>query len=267
VIRRWNLLSNYPIVLTFVKYGSGPINWLAFHGIGQDSSCFEPFAEPLAPTHTIYSIELPFHGQSRYANWPPVITSAYWQSLITTFTAEHGIDRFSVVGFSIGGRFALITAQAFAPRIDEVLLLAPDGITEDPWFNLATSTKAGRLLLRFFLANTRLFLALGRGLVRLGLLNAALLRFVEATMQTSDQRDQIYRSWTGFRTLTTNISSFAKSMADHGVQIRLFLGQYDAVLPRQHTRLLERVLSTRELTVTVLPTGHTSLVRRVAAQL
>ncbi|HEX9956547.1 MAG TPA: alpha/beta hydrolase [Fibrella sp.] len=255
------------MVLTCIKYGSGPIRWLAFHGIGQDSRCFEPFAAPLAHTHTIYSIELPFHGQSRYTNWPAIITSAYWQSLITSFTSDHGIDRFSVVGFSIGGRFALVTAQAFAARIDEVLLMAPDGVTEDPWFKLGTSTKAGRSLLRFFLRNTRLFLSLGHGLARVGLLNAGLLRFVEATMQTPHQRDQIYRSWTGFRTLTIDIGSVARSMADHGVQVRLFLGEYDAVLPREHTRPLENALPASRLTVTVLPTGHTSLVRRVAAQL
>lgn len=254
-------------MLTFIKYGSGPIVWLAFHGIGQDSCCFEPFADQLAQTHTIYSIDLPFHGKSRYTNWPAVITSAYWQSLISAFTSAHGISRFSVVGFSMGGRFALITAPAFATQLDEVLLLAPDGVTEDPWFTLATSTKAGRLLLRAFLNNTRLFLALGHGLVRLGLLNAALLRFAEATMKTPDQRDQIYRAWTGFRTLRTDVSSFTKSMAAHSVRVRLFLGQYDAVLPRQHTRPLEDAAATCKVLVTVLPTGHTSLVRRVAAQL
>ncbi|HEY0108563.1 MAG TPA: alpha/beta hydrolase, partial [Fibrella sp.] len=97
--------------------------------------------------------------------------------------------------------------------------------------------------------------------------NAGLLRFVEATMQTPDQRDQIYRSWTGFRTLTIDIGNVARSMADHGVQVRLFLGEYDAVLPREHTRPLENALPASRLTVTVLPTGHTSLVRRVAAQL
>ncbi|RYF70241.1 MAG: alpha/beta hydrolase, partial [Cytophagaceae bacterium] len=87
-------------MLTYIKYGSGPIVWLAFHGIGQDSRCFEPFAGQLTQTHTIYSIDLPFHGESRTANWPAVITSSYWQSLLDTFLTTHAIDRFSVVGFS-----------------------------------------------------------------------------------------------------------------------------------------------------------------------
>lgn len=165
----------------------------------------------------------------------------------------------------MGGRFALVTARYFADQIDEVLLLAPDGVSQDPWFNLVTSTKAGRGLLRFCLRHTRFVLALGRGLVRVRLLNAALLRFVEATMQTSNQRDQIYRSWTGFRNLQTDMTQLAKTITDHHVRVRLFLGKYDAVLPRWQTRPLEIALPDCE--VTILPTGHTSLVRRVAAQL
>lgn len=165
----------------------------------------------------------------------------------------------------MGGRFALVTAQEFAARIDEVLLLAPDGVTQDPWFELGTSSRLGRVLLRFFLTNTRFFMSLGHGLVRLGVLDAALLRFVEATMKTPDQRDQIYRSWTGFRTLTNDMTNFAKAMTNYNVRVRLFLGQYDAVLPRKQTRPLEEALPDCE--VVVIATGHTSLVRRVSAQL
>ncbi len=165
----------------------------------------------------------------------------------------------------MGGRFALITAQELASRIDEVLLLAPDGVTQDPWFKLGTSSRVGRALLRFFLKNTPFFMSIGHGLVRLGVLNAVLLRFVEATMQTPEQRDQIYRSWTGFRMLTTDMTSFANVMTGNGIRVRLFLGEYDAVLPRAQTRPLEVALPACE--VTILATGHTSLVRRVAAQL
>ncbi|MEZ0538251.1 alpha/beta hydrolase [Fibrella arboris] len=252
-------------MLTFIKYGSGPIVWLAFHGIGQDSRCFEPFAKPLASTHTIYSVDLPFHGESRLAGWPSVITSTYWQSLLTEFMARHRIDRFSVVGFSIGGRFALITAQLFANRVGELVLLAPDGITQNPWFTLATSTKAGRALLRFFLNNTPLFTKAAHVLVKAGLLNASLLRFGEATMQTPAQRTQIYQSWTGFRLLRIDRHVFAKTMIEHGVQVRLFLGMYDVVLPQRRVQPLIDLLPNSALTL--LPTGHTSLVKRVAEQL
>ena len=252
-------------MLTYIKYGSGPTVWLAFHGIGQDATCFAPFGERLARTHTLYSIDLPFHGQRTPDDWPPVITQSHWQRLLADFLAAHRIDRFSVVGFSMGGRFALITAQQFAPHLNELLLLAPDGITDDYWYRLGTSTRPGRATLRFLLKHTPFLLTLGRGLVRLGLLSAARLRFVEATTKNPAQRDQIYLSWTGFTTFRTELIPLAKLLRQQQVRVRLFLGQFDAVLPRSRTRPLETALPSCE--VTVLPTGHLSLVRRVAAQL
>ncbi|MBO0931037.1 alpha/beta fold hydrolase [Fibrella aquatilis] len=256
-------MSTVQYPTSFVKYGSGPVIWLAFHGIGQDAAAMAPLGERLSKTHTVYSIDLPYHGQDNQTNWPANITKTYWQSLVAHFLTKHGIDRFSVVGFSMGGRFALITASLFAPQLDELILIAPDGITEDPWFRLATNTAPGRWLLRFFLNNTRLFTRLGHGLVRLGLLSAGLMRFVEATMQTPEQRAQIGQAWVGFRHLTTDIPALAKQLRANKVHVWLFLGQFDAVLPLGHTRPLLRALP--ETTEIILPSGHTSLVRRVAA--
>ncbi|MBO0937177.1 alpha/beta hydrolase [Fibrella sp. HMF5335] len=255
-------MSTVQYPTSFVKYGSGPIIWLAFHGIGQDAQAMAPFGEQLVHTHTIYSIDLPYHGQNRLADWPASITKSYWQSLVAHFLTQQGIDRFSVVGFSMGGRFALVTADLFAPQLDELILIAPDGITEDPWFRAATGTVPGRWLLHFFLDNTRFFTRLGHGLVRLGVLNAGLMRFVEATMQTPKQRQQIEQSWVGFRHLTINIPALADGLRANKVRVWLFLGQFDAVLPMSHTRPLLRALP--ETQKVVLASGHTSLVRRVA---
>ncbi len=250
-------------MLTGTTYGTGPVIWLAFHGIGQESSCFLPFGEHLPATHTLYSLDLPFHGPYEANDgWPPVITPTYWQTVIADFLAEKKIDRFSVVGFSMGGRFALLTAQAFASRVDELWLLAPDGITPNPWYVLATGTGAGRWLLRNLLAHTALLLGLGRALVQVRLLPVGLLRFTEATLKTPDQRQQLYRAWVGFRRLMVPMPVFVRAIQQHQVRVGVYLGAYDVVLTRSATRPLEKLLPTCRLTI--LPTGHTSLVRRVS---
>lgn len=250
-------------MLSHIRFGTGPIIWLAFHGIGQDAAAMAPFGEKLSHTHTIYSIDLPFHGQDRQTEGLDAdITKTYWQSLFAHFLVQHHIDRFSVVGFSMGGRFALVTAELFTDCLDGLILLAPDGVTEDPWFRLATGTQPGRWALRFFLKKPRLFTALGSGLVRVGLLKPALLRFMAATMQTHEQREQIGRSWVRFRQLTIDILALAKQLRAANVPVWLYLGQFDAVLPLAHTRPLLRAYP--EINEVILPCGHTSLVKRVA---
>lgn len=261
--------ESYPIAsLHHIKYGTGPTVWLALHGIGQDASCFAPFGERLAQTHTIYSLNLPFHGTDQLdtewpgTEWPATITKPYWQRLLTDFLSAHQIDRFSVAGFSMGGRFALVTAELFTDRIDQLILLAPDGVTDDPWFRTATSTRAGQAVLRFMLSHTGFFHQVGTGLVKLKLLKPGLLRFAEATLKTPAQRTQIYRSWTAFHPLTIDVPALAQRLRTRQVAVWLILGKFDAVLPAAYTQPLVRALP--ECRLIVLPTGHTSLVRRAA---
>lgn len=254
--------------LTYSQYGTGPTVWLALHGIGQDASCFAPFGEQLNQTHTIYSLNLPFHGPESPdaewpdAEWPATITKPYWQRLLADFLSAHQIDRFSVAGFSMGGRFALVTAELFTDRIDQLILLAPDGVTDDPWFRIATSTWAGQAVLRFMLSHTSFFHRVGTGLVTVNLLKPGLLRFAEATLKTPAQRTQIYRSWTAFHPLTIDVPALAQRLRTQQVAVWLILGKFDAVLPAAHTQPLLRALP--ECRLIVLPTGHTSLVKRAA---
>lgn len=263
------LSESHPIAsLHYIKYGTGPTIWLALHGIGQDASCFAPFGERLAQTQTIYSLNLPFHGPDADgldAEWPVTITKPYWQRLLADFLSTHQIDRFSVAGFSMGGRFALVTAELFTDRIDQLILLAPDGVTDDPWFRTATSTRAGQAVLRFMLNHTGFFHQVGTGLVRLKLLKPGLLRFAEATLKTPAQRTQIYRSWTAFHPLTIDVPALAQRLRTQQVAVCLILGKFDAVLPAAYTQPLLRALP--ECRLVVLPTGHTSLVRRAADEI
>jgi len=44
------------------------------------------------------------------------------------FLGKEKIELFAVVGFSLGGKFALATLEAFTDKVTKVVLLAPDGI-------------------------------------------------------------------------------------------------------------------------------------------
>ncbi len=144
--------------LTYQRFGTGPRALLAFHGMGQRSTCFAPLDRVLRDEFTIYSFDLFYHGDSSCLSGDEytdgeVLTKARWQELIMTFLRQQGIDRFSVAGFSLGGRFALTTTELFAGRVDALWLFSPDGITISPWYWIAIHTQAGRWLFRYFLAH------------------------------------------------------------------------------------------------------------------
>ncbi|GAA4468029.1 hypothetical protein GCM10023189_52640 [Nibrella saemangeumensis] len=249
--------------LAYRQVGYGPAILLAFHGIGQDSGCFLPLADTIGQQFTIYSFDLFFHGASPGpASEEFVLTKTDWTRIVSEFLKEKSISRFSVMGFSMGGKFALVIAEAFADRLDQLILLAPDGITISPWYKLATGTALGRALFRYFIDHMPLFSRAGRGLAALGLVDRSVLRFVQSTLSTVDQRERVYRSWVGFRKLKVKLDTLAHTLNHHAVRIRFFVGCFDRVLPVHFTKPLTRRLHTYELIM--LKTGHHRLIEKAA---
>ena len=255
--------------LAYRRMGNGPAVLLAFHGIGQDNTCFEPFAQSLAQSFTIFSFDLFYHGHSSCVHGEAytdieLLTKSYWKQLLTAFLHEHEIQRFSVAGFSMGGKFAIATAELFADQLEELWLLAPDGITISPWYQLATHTRLGRVIFRYFLKHLSVFRRVGHLLTSMRLLDRSALRFAESTLATPEQRVRVYRSWLGFRTLGVNMVSFSDLMNHRPVRIRLFLGYFDRVLPMHYMLPLTKRLHAYELHV--FKTGHNRLVQKVAEE-
>ncbi len=125
--------------LHYEKSGTGSQVLLAFHGFGQDKSYFDELIKIWSDTYTIYTFDIYFHGESFWPNGKErPLTKADWQAIIKAFVIQEDITRFSLVGFSMGGKFVLATLENFADHVNEVTLIAPDGIKTSFWYSLAT---------------------------------------------------------------------------------------------------------------------------------
>src|SRR5690349_5025567 len=107
---------------------------LAFHGFGQGKEAFSTFGEALSSDYTLYSFDLFFHGKSEWNYEEEPLEKEFWSEIIQRFLKEQDIRSFSVVGYSMGGKFALATVEAFPTHVKEVYLLAPVGIWISPWY-------------------------------------------------------------------------------------------------------------------------------------
>ena len=136
--------------LAYRRYGTGESVLIAFHGFGQSSQVYKSFNTLAGNQFTVFAMDLFSHGNSQYVS-RELLTKTDWQRLIGAFLQDQTIQRFSLAGFSLGGRFALATVEAFADRLDQLILIAPDGITRNGWYSLATNSGAGRRLFRYLL--------------------------------------------------------------------------------------------------------------------
>lgn len=250
--------------LAYRKRGRGPETLIAFHGFGQNSDMFSPTSEAAGHRFTVVAVDLFFHGDSRCAS-SQLLTKTDWQRLIGAFLNAQRIRRFSLMGFSLGGRFALATIEAFADRLDQLILIAPDGITHSVWYRLATTTRVGRWLFRYGLSHLSALNQLGHALVRVGLLNRTAMRFAELSLSTSVQRMLVYTVWTQFRLIYPDLNVVSASLTKYLVHVRFFTGAFDRIVPGAFILPLTGRLQRYELTV--LKTGHNHLIELTADEL
>lgn len=252
------------IRLTYRKFGHGPAVLLAFHGFGQTGDVYAPLEKYLGNRFTILAIDLFGHGGSVWQNNVPIPCTT-WVQVLDAFLSAQAINRFSLMGFSLGGRFALATVKSFASRIDQLILIAPDGITRNGWYRLATGSVPGRSLFRWAMNHLTMLSLLGHWLTKLGMLNRTLMRFVDISLGTEAQRQLVYKSWTTFRFIRAHMPTVARILRKEAVQVFFFVGAYDRIVPATHIIPLTNRLPV--YTLTVLQTGHNHLISMAAEQL
>ena len=246
--------------LQFTKIGSGPRTLLAFHGIGQDAlTCFQALENTLGVHYSIFAADLFFHGKSGEADLE-IVSKTYWTSILSDFLAENSISDFDIMGFSMGGRFALATLEAFPERIENAYLIAPDGISENLLYTLATRNAAGRTLFRWTMQKPAFFFKTIRLLKKAGIVHSSLVRFTENVLNTPEKRSTILKSWIAFRELRFDMAQITHLTETNNIRIFLITGQFDKLLKQSAVNPLARLLP--ESQNIHLKSGHTQLVAK-----
>lgn len=250
-------------LLPFHKLGHGPRILLAFHGIGQDGlSCFKPVEHLLGKHYTIYAFDLFFHGANADSQIY-VISKPFWKELLSDFLVKNNIADFDIMGFSMGGRFALATMETFPESVKNTYLIAPDGISENPLYTLAVRTAAGRKLFHQVMQKPGFFFQTIQLLEKVKLINSSLVRFTQQVLNTPQQREAIFKSWTAVRDLRFDIPKIAQLAEANHIRILLFTGQYDKLLKPHTVSKLAGLLPTDQ--TVRLKSGHSQLVVHAAA--
>ncbi len=216
--------------LHYQKIGNGQKILLAFHGMGQDFSCFLKFAETFENQYTTYLFDLPFHGKNEGTE-NKMVTKEVWGNFMTDFLQENEISHFSVIAFSMGGRFALATVEFFSERIKELYLLAPDGVSEDPVYTLATRFGFSRKIFHTVLKHNHKLYTPAEMLVKVGLVHESVLKFAKMMVDTPQKQKQLYQAWVGFYQLRFDTKKIANLINSQHIEVKIFMGKYDKVMP------------------------------------
>ena len=238
---------------------------IAFHGYGQDRRVFRKVAQQLSCRYTLYSIDLFFHGSSSWLARGQPLPKTEWYAIMWYFLEREGITNFSLMGYSMGARFALTLVECFAPRIRQVILIAPDGIRPGFWYRFASATTLGNLLLRTAVTRPSVLFTVIKLARRSRVADKSILKFITKRMDTRKRRYAVYCRWTLLRKIKPDLRVIVQHCNQQAVSLRIYVGQYDQIVKATSVVSLHKRLI--DSTVYYLPTGHNGLIREAARHL
>ena len=244
--------------LHYHKYGNGKKILLVFHGFGQNHTIATPLAELLNEEYTIYSFDLPYHGQSIWEEKEIILTKKHVLDIFSKWFEEQRITYFSVLGYSMGGKFALSLTEAFPPQVQQLILVAPDGLYKSIWYRLATSFPV-KSLFKLIIHRPAFFFMFTKFISKTGIISVKLIQFAESHMTTSELRKQVYYTWVNFQKLYTHRKTLETLTNEQNVIVSLILGEKDRVInPKVITSIVSNINQVR---LDILPARHSRLIQ------
>lgn len=224
----------------YYRFGTGPRLVLCFHGYGEQGAYFDFLGKEAGTAFSFYAIDLPFHGHTEWKEGLS-FTHTDLQEIIHAILLEnnHGLHpdsyrdanlELTLIGFSLGGRIALSLYQAWPEAIQKLILLAPDGLTVNFWYRLATRTWLGNRLFSFTMKHPSWFFTLLKVLNKLRLVNASVFKFVNYYIGDKEARLLLYQRWTSLRRLKPNLQRIKNCIRNNKTRVQLIYGRHDRII-------------------------------------
>ena len=251
------------IQLEYALFGEGKKKLVCFHGFGQNLMVFKDLSTKLG-NHQIVSINLFFHGKSDRKGGKKYLYQNEWKNIFDGFLNHLKIDRFSVLGYSLGGRYTTSTLKSFENQIDHCILIAPDGIVKRSSYEFATFPLGSEQLFGFFMRNPKPFFFFLNLLEKTKMFNQWTIDFSRAQLQDKEQRMRVYHSWITLRKFRMRQHELLNKINIGNFQTTVIFGKYDKIIqPKRHFHFLNQIQKAK---VIILDTGHTKLLNESFAE-
>jgi pimeloyl-ACP methyl ester carboxylesterase len=240
----------------YSRFGAGPKLLLCLHGYGESESSFHFLEHHLPREYSAIAIDFPFHGQTKWHEGLS-FTIEDLLKIIDAIRIQHtaASARFTLLGFSMGGRIALQILQKIPERIEKVILLAPDGLKVNFWYWLSTQTIIGNRLFSFTMKHPQWFFFLLQVSNRLRIINQSIFKFIRYYLHDSTARRLLYERWTCLNRIHPNLALIKNIIRKHQVPVRLLYGQFDRIIRHERAEKFRHGIESF-CTLQIIQAGH-----------
>lgn len=258
------------VTLHYYKYGTGKKSILCFHGFGMHGKQFRVLEATLGSKYTFYGFDLFFHKQTRLTDnslkhLKAGISKRELADLIEDFCRHEGIDRFSMIGYSMGTHYATAIVEQLVDRIDEYIVAAPAALNPGRMIRYLSRNRVGNKLLEKLALSQKALPRLLRLCRKMRLLDAANYAIITNETATPELRYNFYASMTYLRHLDTDMAALKRVLQlDHIKSIFIF-GKRDRMYPERIGKKL--IPEIRQAQTVILETNHQMINQSFASSL
>ncbi|HMH34519.1 MAG TPA: alpha/beta hydrolase [Puia sp.] len=240
----------------YQKAGRGARVLFCFHGYGESVESFAFLQDSLETLFTILAIDMPFHGQTEWKEGLQ-FEPATLVGIMEQICLEQSVPpaKIQVLGYSMGGRIALSLLELIPEKMERLLLIAPDGLDNSRWYNVATQYNVGNKLFKYTMQHPGWFLGLMRIAHGFRLVNQSIHKFAISHISDRQVRTDLYRRWTTMRHFHPAVKTIRSQIASRKIPVELLYGRYDRMIRHETgAAFIKGIEPTCQLTI--LPSGH-----------
>lgn len=211
---------------------------LAFHGYGMTGKQFHVLQKSITDRYYVHGFDHFFHGHSKLADWSEKkIVSGMPRQMVRLYLEEwfkvHGKQRVSLLAYSIGADIALILLEEFPEWIEQIILMAPDGIAPYKGFQFMQHHGVGKQLFRQAAKSKWIAPSILKNLKRFKVIDDDLYNIAYREIDTSAKRHDVYYSLNLIKHLKPDTAKLINVIKQHQVKCVFVFGQHDLLFPQR----------------------------------
>lgn len=228
--------ENELVKMRYYQFGSGAKAMLCFHGYGMHGKQFKHLEELFGKEYTFYGFDLFFHKETKLADQSiesvkKGISKNELTQLFLDFCSKKGIDKFSVIAYSMGSFYACALAEEIPERINELILAAPSSLKPGKIITFLSANKFGnRVLERLALSNNGMTSLLSL-LKRTKIIDAKAHEILFREIATPQLRFAFFACVTYLRFLKLDTEKFIAQINRHQIKSIFIFGKLDKSYP------------------------------------
>jgi pimeloyl-ACP methyl ester carboxylesterase len=214
------------------QFGHGPKLLFCFHGYGRESYTFSFLEKTLGNVYTIIAIDIPFHGLTEWKDeliFKPQYLTQFILDIRSAFKKEN--IKFSLLGFSMGGRIALYLTQLLPEQVERLILLAPDGLSFNFWRWFGSETWIGSRLLHYTIHHPAWIIWVIDKAESWKVISRSMADFIKYYIYDEAHRIMLYQRWISMRKFSPAIGKLRHLIVKNGIRVRMLFGAFDRIIP------------------------------------